>query len=341
LLIILLAWLVEKNGPLMTWLKSITALALVLVIPAAFLFFSQVTTSGASVQISGNILKSLPILGQQMLSALPILPAYIDLLDLLYLGAGFLSLAFLFLAGWGLYKANLFNPRLKLFAYCFALLTASYLLMKLFFIFPYLAANEQNFYTQRVWELSLLFLWPLVMIGIYDLWQRFWNKGESIRLVMIIIVIFGLTSAWYLTYPRHDLYHKDTGYNTTSVDIEAVKLINNDAQGQAYLVLANQAVSAAALSEFGFAHYYAGHLYYPLPTGINPLYQIFLEAVEQQTPQRDIIKQAYEITGVSRVYLVINQYWADFDELTNIARGEANQELIENNQTAIFRYDFK
>ncbi|MFH1111520.1 MAG: hypothetical protein V1712_00420, partial [Patescibacteria group bacterium] len=341
LLIILLAWLVEKNGPLMPWLKSITALALVLVIPAAFLFFSQVTTSGASIQISGNILKSLPILGQQMLSALPIFPAYIDLLDLLYLGAVFLSLAFLFLAGWGLYKAHLFNPRLKLFAYYFALLAASYLLMKLFFIFPYLAANEQNFYTQRVWELSLLFLWPLVMIAIYDLWQRFWNKGESFRLIMIIIVIFGLTSAWYLTYPRHDLYHKDTGYNTTKADIEAVKFIEADAGGRPYVVLANQAVSAAALGEFGFAHYYAGNLYYPLPTGTNPLYQVFLEAAEQKTPQRDIIKNAYEITGINRVYLILNQYWADFDKLTKIAQTEANYSYdINNGYLKIFRYDF-
>ncbi len=340
-LIILLSWLIQKSGAIMIWPKILTALAIVLVIPAAFLFFSQLTTSGASVELTGNLVNGLKHLTEQILASLPAIPAYIDLVDFVYFWTSFLTLGFLFLAAWGLYQTNLIYPKLKLFAFYFALLASSFVLMTLFLSFPYLVNHEQNFYTQRIWDLSLLFLWPLVLIGIYDLWQKIWNKGETARLILLLGVITNFTCAFYLSYPRHDLYHKDTGYNTTTTDIAAVKLIDNDAANLPYVVLANQAVSAAALAEFGFAHYYSGNLYYPLPTGTNPLYQVFLKAAEQDVPRREVIKQAYEISGVNRVYLVLNQYWADFDKLTQVAQNEANASLPTlNGYLKIYRYDF-
>ena len=147
--------------------------------------------------------------------------------------------------------------------------------------------------------------------------------------------------AFYLTYPRHDSYHKDTGYNTTPADIEAVNLIARDAGSTPYVVLANQAVSAAALHEYGFSKYYNGNFYYPLPTGSNPLYPIFLEAAETNGPYYDVVIKASQQFHVSTIYLVLNHYWGDAKRLNTIANEESSKHFYtSDNSVSVFRYNY-
>ncbi|MFH1866847.1 MAG: hypothetical protein ABIJ81_02065 [Patescibacteria group bacterium] len=340
-LIMFLFWLFEQVKPAITWLKSPTAIVSLLIVPLSFVVFSELTTSGASVILTNNFLVNLAGLGELIKNALPILPYYVDLVDFVYLIGRLLVWGFLFLAGWGLFITKNKYPGLKPFALAFALLTGSFLIMKLFFTFPYLTANEQGFYSERLWQLALLFLWPLVMYAIADLWQKGWLKGNSFRLLLLSGLVIGLTTAFYLTYPRIDLYNKATGYNTTKSDIEAVNLIAQDAGDTPYVVLANQAVSAAALHEFGFSKYYNGNFYYPLPTGTNPLYPIFLEAVENNGPYYDVMIKVPEQLGINTIYLVINNYWADSERLNTIANEESSKHFYTSDgKISIFRYDY-
>ena len=60
----------------------------------------------------------------------------------------------------------------------------------------------------------------------------------------------------YLSYPRFDHYHNSRGFSVGRADINAVRWINDHAENDDYIVLANQQVSAAAIREFGFKKYF-------------------------------------------------------------------------------------
>jgi hypothetical protein len=221
-----------------------------------------------------------------------------------------------------------------------SLVATGFIVLKLCFTFASLPLNEQDFYSIRLWDLALLCLTPLVLLGGLKIGQWLRLKFSS-ALPWLLAGSLILTASFYLTYPRMDTWQKDTAYNTTPADVEVVKLIAETAGDLPYVVLANQAVSAAAVREFGFTNYFAGNFYYPIPTGTNPLYQIYLDATEGGMPKRDIIAQAAQIANVPQVYLVLNRYWADFLKLAPIASQEADQKwIISNDKIQVFRYDF-
>lgn len=341
-LLLLAAWWFKDYGSKLkyqrhlVWSATISAM---LIVPLAFIIFSWLKPSAASIAVTTNLKANLSRLSNDILYHLPQLPRFIDWPDVIYLWQWVSITIFIILGITGLVLANNQNRKLRWFGWAAIWPTASCLLLSLFFTFPNLPPNEQNFYTIRLWQLALLLWWPLVIYGSYHLLSYCFHK---LKYPWSGAIAGGLLLAanFYLIYPRFDIWQRHTAYNTTAYDIEAVKLIETEAAGSPYVVLANQAVAAAAVREFGFNKYYSGHFYYPLPTGINPLYQIYLKAVEQGLPTRAIINEATTL-GVSSVFLVLNRYWAQYDILSITAKNEANAWWeIGSGRLTVYRYDF-
>ncbi|MBI5465826.1 MAG: hypothetical protein HY974_00885 [Candidatus Kerfeldbacteria bacterium] len=340
----MLWWLIkERPGVLGLRHQLITrlvALATALAVPAAFMAMSWFKPGGPNLTWTHDFMGALGRLGQDMLAALPFLPRLIDLSDAVYLWGRPLTLILLILATVGWWRSKRHHPGLRFMALAFALSASSYLMLRLGASFPNLEPNEQGFYSLRLWELALLCLLPLAMVGAYELAQLIKTKLNS----PLLWVAFGsliLTAGFYLTYPRVDIWHKNAAYNTTPADIEAVQLINKTAGEVPYVVLSNQAVAAAAVHEYGFSQYYQGHFYYPLPTGANPLYQVYLAVAEQGLPTREAVARAAQISDVPQVYLALNRYWANFDQLTATARKQADESwTVASGRLQVFRYDF-
>ncbi|MFZ5391405.1 MAG: hypothetical protein ACOZAJ_03980 [Patescibacteria group bacterium] len=320
-------------------IKILSATWLTLAVPAAFWFLNLLKPNLLNIKLN-NPLPALKDLFYLIWHNLPQLPYALHLQDIIYLWGLPLSLIFLVLAaiGWLISRKQHLATANFIWPACY--LTLSFLITKLFFHFDGLPNNEQNFYNLRLWHLSLLTLWPLVIVGANQVIQ-FLNKKTITNSSLILSLALLTAAGCYLTYPRFDLYQKDTAYPTTPGDINAVRLINNLAANKPYAVLSNQAVAAAALQEFGFSRYYNEYYFYPLPTGTNPLYQVYLQASQYNKPDRATIKQAANLTGLTNIYLILNRYWADFDKLNEVATAEANQTwLINNGSIAIYYYDF-
>jgi hypothetical protein len=341
--VLALAWVTFDVPHETPWRKKAlagAAAAVALVVPASFVLFGLLKPGAASLALNHDLLGSLQSIGQDVASRLPFLPPFVNLADAVYLWGRPLVLVFVILAALGYYSARRDVPKLQLFGVAWALLTASYLVLKLAARFPNLPPYEQDFYTVCLWDLALLCLWPLVLVGAYHLGRFAWHKVAS-PLPIVLAEALVLTASFYLTYPRLDAWHRDSAYNTTPADAETVKLIDQAAGGAPYVVLANQAVAAAAIREFGFTHYYAGNFYYPVPTGTNPLYPVYAAATESGTPTRAVVVRAAELAGVNQVYLVLNRYWADFLKLAPIATKAANQYWsVADDRVQVFRYDF-
>lgn len=335
-------WYTQEHKPPDPVRKKLIALigaATALAVPLAFTVFSLVQPSAARVQLNHAPLQSLASIGQSMANTLPAFWGFTDVSDTVYLWARPLPLIFFVLAALGLWYVNKKMPAWRWFAWSGALVALSYLILKLGATFPGLPAYEQDFYSGRLWDLAQLCWWPLAVVGGYQLWlwlQRFWPTSRWWMAGALL-----LTGSWYLTYPRLDFWHHDTAYNTTPADAAAVQLIDRDAAARPYVVLANQAVSAAAISTFGFKTYYNGNFYYPVPTGANPLYDVYHQATEVSAPTRTIIQSAAKLAGVKRVYLVLDRYWADYLKLVPVAVKESNQTwVVADDQEEVFRYDF-
>jgi hypothetical protein len=166
-----------------------------------------------------------------------------------------------------------------------------------------------------------------------------------------------LTISFYLAYPRQDDHYNSRFYSVGQHDLDAVDWIEKEAE-DSYVVLANQQIGAAALGRFGFSRYYAPNcqalsestdtvlsecpeneiFYYPIPTG-GPLYQYYL-AMVYDYPARATAQEAARLTGVSEVYLVINDYWWAAGRLRPEASSEADSEL-EFGQGAVSVYKYK
>lgn len=320
--------------------RLIAAVSTALCVPMAFALLTWFQPSAASIKFSGDILTNLKNLFQTISYQLPFWPRFIDVPDAIYLWGRPLTLIFLVLAGLGYWQAKRQQySALKFIGRSATLPGAGFLVFTLLFTFPNLPDNEQNFYSIRLWDITLLLLWPLTILGIYWLSQNMIDQLRR-KLSWLIIGSLLLTASFYLTYPRFDIWHHATAYNTTAYDVMAVRLVENAAGGADYVVLANQAVAAAAVKEFGFAKYYAGHFYYPIPTGTNPLYQVYLNATERGLPMREIIKPASNL-GVGQVFLILNRYWADYDTLSKVAKAQADEWWeVADGRITIYRYAF-
>ncbi len=219
----------------------------------------------------------------------------------------------------------------------------SSLLFSYFLIIPIkfnnLISYEQNAYAERIPLIILILFLPLLAILLQQLITNIIKRPQIERMIWLFFALGFLTISLYISYPRLDKYWNSHGYSTSINDLKAVQEINQD-YSQDYLVLANQQVSAAALKEFGFRHYYqtnSGLIYfYSIPTG-GPLYQYYLNMVYKKPEQKNIIG-ACQLTKVKQIYLVINKYWQKSGQIINEAKLTADHWWSVDNSVYIFAY---
>lgn len=198
---------------------------------------------------------------------------------------------------------------------------------------------EKSGYANRIMVIIVIFFLPLIAKLILRLLELIWTKNRFVKSAWIIFALALLTTSLYLSYPRFDKYWNSRGYSTSRYDMQAVSLIDQLAN-EPYLVLSNQQVSAAALSSFGFNHYYdteKGPIYfYPIPTG-GPLYQYYLDMV-YKNPDYSTMQEALNLVGVNEGYLIVNKYWHQSGQVINNAKLTADSWQDIENEVYIFQY---
>ncbi len=251
------------------------------------------------------------------------------------------------------------------------------LLISLYLSFFIKAKNKDNYFLPVIIIFTILvssnILWPYIKLPflsyeIYDFIWRIWFISLSLILihltgsiymviskinsytgrysgfVYIIILSAAVASSAYLLYPRNDGLVKSRLYSTSKYDIQAVEWVEKDARGKDYIVLANQAVSAAALHKYGFKKYYqicnqgrcTQVFYYPIPT-ISPLYKAYLNMV-YKGPDLKYIQEIRQNLKIDKIYFVVNDYWTDSQKIIKKAKKIfASYKAISNGKVYIFK----
>ncbi len=192
---------------------------------------------------------------------------------------------------------------------CAGIAFSNFLILGLFFDFPFLISYERTDFAARMLTLTVLFLTPYIPHAIErgaDIEVGPYNARGAFAIVVIGVVF---VSTVYGAYPRYDAYASSAGFNVTQADFDAVAAIDKYAAGRDYVVLANQATSSAAIAKLGFKKYYHDDIYfYPIPTG-GPLYQLYLDMAK--APTKETVDQARTLTGAQLVFFVMDDYWWD------------------------------
>ena len=215
--------------------------------------------------------------------------------------------------------ARIYKKEISQYPLClFGITTASSFITRIFVDFSYLINYEQKNYPERIFYISFLFLAPYLLFAVSRIASFVRERGFFVhRVFFACLFAFFITANLYLTYPRWDNYQNDKGKNVTSFIIEATAKIKQDAGDKSYVVLADQAVSAAALRADGFKKYYKMPLgevfYYPIPTG-GPLYNEFLNLVYNNAGEK-AAANAKNLTGAEIAYIALPSYWENYERI--------------------------
>ena len=221
-----------------------------------------------------------------------------------------------------------------------AALSLSALMLHLGAAVPGVIAYEQQNYGARLFEVALLALSPLILPAVAWWWRGVRKTDPQVRLLQALLFAAAITAFAYGTYPRNDAFAASRGYSVSLHDIQAVRRVEEAAGGEAYVVLANQSVSAAALSEFGFRTYYGDQYFYPIPTG-GALYRRYLEMVYDR-PSRETMAAAARSVGVRKAYFIINDYWTEAPKIVEAAKKTADTWFaVDNGRLYVFEYRFR
>jgi hypothetical protein len=204
--------------------------------------------------------------------------------------------------------------------------------------FGFLIDYERGNYADRLWLVAWILLLPLAIASFARFIERI-RTGSFASLVGVLAGIGILAAGMsYAALPRHDAVTPSRGWSVGRADIEAVKLIEEDSNGEPYTVLANQSVSAAAVRTFGFKRYNGDVFFYPIPTG-GSLYELFLKA-SYENPSAKIMTEAGALGGSHLVYFVVNDYWWKSDELIELAKKDAVRTFeIQGGNVMVFKYE--
>ncbi len=204
--------------------------------------------------------------------------------------------------------------------------------------FTFLIDYERQDYTQRLFLIAQLLFIPAACAGFVIVWERI-KRAPALSMYAWLIFLFALQGARiYHAFPYHDATHIEHGWSASANDKEAVRWIERDSGTVPYTVLANQAVSAMAVSELGFKRYAGPVFFYPIPTG-GDLYQVFLRAVSTAVSMNDI-QAAADLGQSSRVYVVLNHYWWESDEVADKLKPLSNMTHdLGEGDVRIYRFD--
>jgi hypothetical protein len=220
------------------------------------------------------------------------------------------------------------------------ILLSNYILTKIFINFNLQISYQKDDYPNRILFLIALCALPFFLTSFYYLFHNYIKKQPSIMNVFWISTIISLLLmvSIYFSYPVYDRYLNSKSANVTASDLHTVEYIENDAQGEPYIVLANQMVGAAAIHKFGFAKYYNDNFYYSMPLGSNNIYQEFLTMIEGQAT-REVAQNAMNKAKVNRLYFVVNNYWHSSKIANEQAKNSADEVIpIDNGINNIYIY---
>lgn len=204
-----------------------------------------------------------------------------------------------------------------------AAMLSNFLALSIIFDFDFLIAYERSDYALRSLMMAQIFLLPFAGVGLASIESSLRSKPRVLRTSFIaLLAIIGMGNV-YGAYPRHDNYARSAGFNVSNADFDAVDAIDDKADGEDYIVLANQATAAAAVETAGFKKYYHGDIfYYPIPTG-GVMYEYFLSMVNT-APTRDTMIAAMDTAGVDLGFFAVSDYWWKSEELVENAKRSAD-----------------
>ncbi len=219
----------------------------------------------------------------------------------------------------------------------FILLFINFLILKFIISFNFLIDYEQNNYTNRVFEISFFFLYPIIIFYIIELIKKIVQQKTHIKIFSVFFISLLITASLYTSYPRSDDYETSHSFNTTNSDITAVNWIDMDAKDNDFIVLSNQQVSAASIKEFGFKKYFENQFYYAIPTS-SQLYKYYLLMVNDG-PKKEYMIDAMNSVGVRRGYFIINSYWWKANDIIEEAKKTSTSyKEIDDGKIFIFKY---
>lgn len=310
------------------------------VFPIMFFLNSIVLpTTSSQITFQNNIYNILPALQ----AFIPTLPgrfnAFLDLIYLIKLNL-FISIFLIIIFGIFSLKKKIYLKNFNPYLLIFLTLLINAFLITSFIYFDGIIGYEQSIFSARLIEISLYFMLPFIISGFYFIFKKI-HKKKILHAPLAIFLSIGITASLYMSYPKADKYQNDHFYNTSQNDFYAVEQIHKRAQGEKYFVLANQAVSAAALKEFSFKNFYdtkAGPLYfYPIPTS-SPLYSYYLNFVNKN-PQKETVKKAMDLIKSNLGFVVIPKYWSNAQDIIEEAKKDASDWWqVGNGKLYIFEY---
>jgi len=216
-----------------------------------------------------------------------------------------------------------------------------------FISFPFLIDYERGDFSWRIFNLGIYFLIPLAMFGAWKIIRHiikcdwiplppFAKSGVGMT-TLILIISAGATFSLYFSYPRQDVYMLNRGFNTSIHDFQAVKYLDEITK-EPYVVLANQQIGAAALTEFGFRYFDHKYFFYSIPTG-GKLYKIYAKMAYDELIDPQVAKEAMDLTGANIIYLYLPDYWFNLKKIKPRLEAVADETLnLENGKVWVFKF---
>lgn len=312
-------------------------------LPVVFVLNSRL--SGTAVQIDTESLRTPSVILEELRSSPAIATRQFEATyDLVYSWRTMRMTILLSLGLLGLYLMRRKGRASVIYGAGFVVLTANYILLKSFIDFPFLIEYERSGYADRISELALFLLVPPILCAAGHAIRRINRSFPSLKIGTAVMVAILATSSLYLAYPRRDKYESSRGWSTSAADVEAVRIIHEDAGGSEYVVLANQSVSAAAIRELGFRHYYRSNdpehpediFFYPVPTG-GILYEKYL-AMNEAEGSKGAAESAMDLAGVDTAYYVVNHYWWKAQNIIVSAKRGSERHWSIDDKDFVFRY---
>ncbi|MFA6307564.1 MAG: hypothetical protein WCS88_00035 [Patescibacteria group bacterium] len=220
------------------------------------------------------------------------------------------------------------------------ILIINYLITTIFLSFNLQIDYQKNDYINRIAYLIIIFLLPVFLTFLYFLFNKTLKNHDKTKKIFVgVITIICIVFGTYFSYPVYDQHGNTKSFNVTATDLKTVKLINNDAQNQDYIVLANQMLGVAAIDTYGFTHYYNNNFYYSMPLGTANIYQNFLAMIENNASREEALK-AMDKASVDKLYFVVNNYWHSAKQAITQAETSSDAKiLVDNGVNTIFVYN--
>ncbi|HBK35224.1 TPA: hypothetical protein DDZ01_04505 [Candidatus Uhrbacteria bacterium] len=215
--------------------------------------------------------------------------------------------------------------------------------------FSFLIDYERLNYADRLLPLIVFFLVPFFLLGMGYFLERLQKSPFPLQATVLVLLAAIVTSNIYLTYPRDDAYITGHGINVSQSDVDVIYLIDEIAK-QPYVVLANQSVSAAAIRNLGFDHYFGDQYFYPIPTG-ETFYHYFLNM--NNAPTKETALEALGFINAlcteavncdqeqaQSIFYVVDRYWWESARIIETAKGTADAWLsVGDGEVYLFRFD--